>query len=114
MSVNTTGFILIIALVQFSSISDLIGHEDMPKFKCGECPYVYVQVFQTLAGKVRNGSGKRECEEREDRDEKLESQIQSLCVCTKGACAKNGERKLEEQERRNLEHFASTPRRPEQ
>ncbi|MED6151726.1 hypothetical protein PIB30_085146 [Stylosanthes scabra] len=29
-------FILIIALVQFASISDLIGHEDMPKFKCGE------------------------------------------------------------------------------
>ncbi|MED6188450.1 hypothetical protein PIB30_086081 [Stylosanthes scabra] len=59
LSVNTTG------IGVHSSTFDLIGHEDMSRFKCGE---VMKPVPTDLAGRVRSGSGWRERKERKDRN----------------------------------------------
>ncbi|MED6207635.1 hypothetical protein PIB30_037506 [Stylosanthes scabra] len=48
-----------------SSIFDLIGHEDMPRFKCGE---VMKPVSTDIIGGDRSGSGRRERKEQKDRN----------------------------------------------
>ncbi|MED6225684.1 hypothetical protein PIB30_095999 [Stylosanthes scabra] len=107
----------------FSSISDLIGREDMPKFTSGERAKFGVEVAKESA---RNEKiAKNEKITKKSLKAKSRAYAYALpclgchVLAGTGPYAKKEERKLEEQKGRKLEHSARapwrlTPRRPEQ